>query len=57
MKLFKITYYDAWEGQTFETYIFAQSALDAKIIFAQEEAYKITDVEYDQYLKEHIWVP
>lgn len=37
MKTFKITYYDAWEGQTIETYIFAQSALEAEIIFTQEE--------------------
>lgn len=37
MKMFKITYHDAWEGQTFETFIFAQSALEAEVIFTQEE--------------------
>lgn len=37
MKMFKITYHDAWEGQTLETFIFAQSSLDAEVIFTQEE--------------------
>lgn len=37
MKMFKITYDDAWEGQTLETFIFTQSALEAEVIFTQEE--------------------
>lgn len=37
MKMFKITYHDAWEAQTLETFIFAQSALAAEIIFTEEE--------------------
>lgn len=37
MKMFKITYHDAWEGQTLETFIFDQSALEAEVIFTQEE--------------------
>lgn len=37
MKMFKITYHDAWESQTLETFIFAQSALEAEVIFTQEE--------------------
>lgn len=37
MKKFIITYYDAWEGQTIEIFIFAQSALEAEVIFTQQE--------------------
>lgn len=37
MKMFKITYHDAWEDQTLETFILAQSALEAEVIFTQEE--------------------
>ncbi|QAX97336.1 hypothetical protein Zip_15 [Enterococcus phage vB_EfaP_Zip] len=37
MKLFKITYHDAWESKTLETFIFAQSALAAEVIFTEEE--------------------
>lgn len=37
MKTFKITYYDAWEEETLETFIFAQSHLEAEIIFTQQE--------------------
>lgn len=37
MKMFKITYHDAWEGQTLETFIFSQSALEAEVIFTQNE--------------------
>lgn len=37
MKTFKITYYDAWEEETIETFIFAQSPLEAEVIFTQEE--------------------
>lgn len=35
--MFKITDHDAWEGQTLETFIFAQSALAAEVIFTEEE--------------------
>lgn len=37
MKNYKITFYDAWDGTTQETFILAQSALDAEMIFTQEE--------------------
>lgn len=37
MKNYKITFYDAWDGTTQETLIFAQSALDAEMVFTQEE--------------------
>lgn len=37
MKNYKITFYDAWDGTTQETFIFAQSALDDEMIFTQEE--------------------
>lgn len=37
MKNYKITFYDAWDGTTQETLIFAQSVLDAEMIFIQEE--------------------
>lgn len=37
MKNYKITFYDAWDGTTQETFIFAQSALDAEMVFTQEE--------------------
>ncbi|EMF0039661.1 hypothetical protein POD66_002428 [Enterococcus hirae] len=37
MKTYKITFYDAWDGTNQETFIFAQSALDAEMIFTQEE--------------------
>ena len=37
MKNYKITFYDAWDGTTQETFIFAQSALDAEMIFIHEE--------------------
>lgn len=37
MKTYKITFYDAWDGTTQETFIFAQSTLDAEMIFTQEE--------------------
>ena len=37
MKMFKITYHDAWERQTLATFIFAKSALEAEVIFTQEE--------------------
>lgn len=37
MKTYKITFYDAWDGTTQETFIFAQSPLDAEMIFTQEE--------------------
>lgn len=37
MKTYKITFYDAWDGTTQETFIFAQSALDAEMVFTQEE--------------------
>lgn len=37
MKTYKITFYDAWDGTTQEKIIYAQSALDAEIIFTQEE--------------------
>lgn len=37
MKTYKITFYDAWDGTTQETIIYAQSTLDAEIIFTQEE--------------------
>lgn len=49
MKTFKITYHDAWEGQTMEAYIFAQSALEAEVIFTQEEDSfcQVIDVEED----------
>ena len=37
MKMFEITYYDAWEEETLRTFIFAKSALEAEVIFTQEE--------------------
>lgn len=37
MKTYKITFYDAWDGTTQETTIYAQSALEAEVIFIQEE--------------------
>lgn len=37
MKTYKITFHDSWDGTTQETFIFAQSALDAEILFTQEE--------------------
>lgn len=37
MKTYRINYYDAWDGSTYETIIYAQSALDAEMIFTQEE--------------------
>ncbi|UMO76828.1 hypothetical protein [Enterococcus phage phiSHEF14] len=37
MKMFEITYYDAWEEETLGTFIFAKSALEAEVIFTQEE--------------------
>lgn len=37
MKMFEITYYDAWEEETIITFIFAQSTLEAEVIFTQEE--------------------
>ena len=37
MKKFIITYYDAWEEETIETFIFARSHLEAEVIFTQEE--------------------
>ena len=37
MKTYKITFYDAWDGTTQETIVYAQSALEAEIIFTQEE--------------------
>lgn len=37
MKTYKITFYDAWVGSMGETIIYAQSALDAEMIFTQEE--------------------
>lgn len=37
MKTYKITFYDAWDGTTQDTTIFAQSALEAEMIFTQEE--------------------
>lgn len=47
MKTFKITFYDAWDGTTQETIIYAQSALDAEIIFTQEgdSFLKVIDVK------------
>lgn len=37
MKTYKITFYDAWDGTTGETFIFAHSTLDAEMVFTQEE--------------------
>lgn len=37
MKTYKITFYDAWDGSTQETIVYARSALDAEILFTQEE--------------------
>lgn len=50
MKNYKIIFYDAWDGTTQETFIFAQSALDAEMIFTQEEDgfVKVIDVQEEE---------
>jgi hypothetical protein len=48
MKTYKITFHDAWDGTTGETYIFAQSAIDAEIIFTQEEDMYVTVLDVQE---------
>lgn len=46
MKMFEITYYDAWEEETLITFIFAKSALEAEVIFTQEDSFcQVIDVQ------------
>lgn len=46
MKTYKITFYDAWDNTTQETIIYAQSALDAEIIFTLGDSFiQVIDVQ------------
>lgn len=50
MKNYKITFYDAWDGTTQETFIFAQTALDAEIIFSlcEDSFVQVLDVQEEE---------
>lgn len=45
MKQFIISYHDHWEKADLETVIFANTALDAERIFANESDIYITDIK------------
>lgn len=37
MKYYKIIFFDTWDNTNNEAYLFASSALEAEVIFTQEE--------------------